>query len=88
MRGITASDRPDNIRLSATVTGQSAVRAQEDFSVGAKIAIFVKFEVFNLTNSRNVRDPTAKNLLFNFDGTVQTGLGDPRQAQFGVRVLF
>ena len=46
------------------------------------------FEVFNLTNSKNIRRPEVTNLIFNFDGTVQSGLGDPRQAQLGVRVRF
>jgi hypothetical protein len=63
------------------------LRVTRDFKLG-RTTVQPIFEVFNLTNARNVRDPTAKNLVFNFDGTVQTGLGDPRQAQFGVRVLF
>jgi hypothetical protein len=46
------------------------------------------FEVFNLTNARNIRKPEVTNLVFNFDGTVQSGFGEPRQAQFGVRVVF
>jgi hypothetical protein len=46
------------------------------------------FEVFNLFNSKNLKNPGSTSLLFNFDGTVQSGLGDPRQAQFGVRVAF
>ena len=45
-------------------------------------------EVFNLFNSKNLRIPETTNLIFNFDGTVQSGLGEPRQAQLGVRVLF
>ena len=28
------------------------------------------------------------NLIFNFDGTVQSGAGEPRQFQFGVRVAW
>jgi hypothetical protein len=46
------------------------------------------FEIFNITNSRNIRRPEVTNLIFNFDGTVQSGLGDPRQAQLGLRVRF
>ena len=46
------------------------------------------FEVFNLTNSENFKRPEVTNLVFNFDGTVQSGLGDPRQVQLGVRVRF
>ncbi len=45
-------------------------------------------EVFNLFNSKNLRIPETTNLIFNFDGTVQSGLGDPRQAQLGIRVSF
>ena len=45
-------------------------------------------EVFNLFNSKNLKQPGVPNLLFNFDGTVQSGLGDPLQAQFGVRIVF
>jgi hypothetical protein len=45
-------------------------------------------EVFNLTNGKNFKRPEVTNLVFNFDGTVQSGLGDPRQAQLGLRVRF
>ena len=45
-------------------------------------------EVFNLTNADNFKDPASGGLLFNFDGTVRSGLGDPRQAQFGLRYVF
>ena len=46
-------------------------------------------EVFNLFNSINFKDPVYfGGTLFNFDGTVQKGLGDARQAQLGVRVVF
>ena len=38
-------------------------------------------------NTKNLRRPVT-NLVFNFDGTVQEGSGDPRQFQLGVRVTF
>ena len=63
------------------------LRVTRDFKVGGAIVQPI-FEVFNLTNARNIREPEVTNLVFNFDGTVQSGLGDPRQAQFGVRVQF
>ena len=44
--------------------------------------------MFNLFNSKNLRRPAVTNLIFNFDGTVQEGVGDPRQVQVGVRVQF
>jgi len=45
-------------------------------------------EVFNLLNRDNFRDPSSASLLFNFDGTIRNGLGDPRQIQVGVRYGF
>ncbi|MGH9159804.1 MAG: TonB-dependent receptor [Vicinamibacteraceae bacterium] len=46
------------------------------------------FEIFNLTNSRNIKRPEVTNLVFNFDGTVRSGFGDPRQIQLGLRLTF
>jgi hypothetical protein len=45
-------------------------------------------EVFNILNRDNFRDPASPSLLFNFDGTIRRGLGDPRQVQAGVRYGF
>ena len=45
-------------------------------------------EIFNLTNADNFRDPASGGLLFNFDGTVASGLGNPRQVQVGVKYRF
>ena len=45
-------------------------------------------DVFNTFNSRNLKKPEVTGLLFNFDGTVTSGQGDPRQAQLGVRLIF
>ena len=45
-------------------------------------------EVFNLLNADNFRDPTSAGLLFNFDGTVQSGLGNPREVQIGLRYVY
>ena len=36
----------------------------------------------------NFLRPQVTELAFNFDGTVRSGAGDPRQMQLGVRVLF
>ncbi|MEX2153835.1 MAG: carboxypeptidase regulatory-like domain-containing protein [Gemmatimonadaceae bacterium] len=45
-------------------------------------------EIFNVLNRDNFRDPSASSLLFNFDGTIRNGLGDPRQIQIGARYGF
>jgi hypothetical protein len=44
-------------------------------------------EIFNLTNTDNFRDP-ATTIYKNFDGTLRSGLGDPRQFQAGLRWVF
>lgn len=50
VRGVTVSDTVDNIRLSATVTGQSTILAQEDFTVVEAFSFFLQFEVWNLSS--------------------------------------
>ncbi len=44
-------------------------------------------EVFNLTDAENLLD-AGTGIFFNFDGTVRSGLGDPRRFQVGTRYLF
>jgi outer membrane receptor for ferrienterochelin and colicin len=63
------------------------MRLSKDFTFG-RTSIQPIVEIFNLTNSKNIKRPEVTNLVFNFDGTVQSGLGDPRQLQVGVRVRF
>src|SRR3989449_4940276 len=64
------------------------VRISRPFAVGARSQVEVLVEIFNLTGNDNFRDPSYGNLVFNFDGTIRSGLGDPRQVQAGVRWLF
>jgi hypothetical protein len=45
-------------------------------------------EVFNVFNTDNFKDPPFGGFLFNFDGTLQTGLGTPRQLQTGIKYVF
>ena len=63
------------------------LRLARDFHAG-RVTIQPTLDVFNVFNSSNFRRPEVTNLIFNFDGTVQSGNGDPRQAQVGVRILF
>ena len=64
------------------------VRVSYPFAVGKRSQIEALVEIFNLTGTDNFRDPSYGNLVFNFDGTIRSGLGDPRQLQAGVRWLF
>ncbi|HET8797404.1 MAG TPA: hypothetical protein VFO89_06945, partial [Thermoanaerobaculia bacterium] len=62
-------------------------RISRQFAVGA-VTLEPAIDVFNLFNSENFRRPEVTNLIFNFDGTVQSGSGEPRQAQLALRVLW
>ena len=42
-------------------------------------------DIFNLFNAKNFLVPQVTNLVFNFDGTVRSGAGNPRTFQFGLR---
>jgi hypothetical protein len=64
------------------------LRLSREFKAGGKLRIEPIVDIFNLFNSANLLVPQVTNLIFNFDGTVRAGLGDPRQMQLGVRVLF
>ncbi len=41
-----------------------------------------------MTNSDNFLDPSAVGVYMNFDGTLRSGIGTPRQFQVGGRYLF
>ncbi len=58
------------------------------FEMGSGTTVEPVFEIFNLTNADNSLDTAQGSLLFNFDGTIRSGLGDTRRAQLGARVRF
>lgn len=62
-------------------------RLSKEFTYGA-ITVEPALDVFNLFNSKNLRRPEVTSLIFNFDGTVQSGVGDPRQMQLALRVIW
>ena len=68
--------------------------ASFDFRVSKRWKLNERFrlegaiDAFNLFNAKNLKQPQNGNLLFNFDGSLTSGLGDPRQAQLGVRLSF
>ena len=63
-------------------------RVSRDFRLGDAVVLEPVLEIFNLTNEENFLDVARGSLLFNFDGTVQSGLGDTRRAQVGARMRF
>ena len=96
--GTDAQTPQERINPDGSITQRNLGRKDNEFSsldiqlsrifdVG-RVAIEPIIGVFNLFNSTNRRTPEVTNLIFNFDGTVQSGAGDPFQAQAGVRVRF
>ena len=76
-----------NLGRKDNVFNSLDLRPSRDFQYG-RLTIQPSLDVFNVFNSANFRRPEVTNLIFNFDGTVQSGNGDPRQAQLGLRILF
>jgi hypothetical protein len=44
--------------------------------------------MFNTFNNKNNINPLVTPALFNFDGFLRLGVGDPRQVQLSVKVVF
>jgi hypothetical protein len=55
---------------------------------GERLTLTPKLEMFNTFNNKNNVNPLSTPALFNFDGFLREGVGDPRQAQLSVRVDF
>ena len=64
------------------------IRLSKPFYLGRQGTFEVIFEAFNVTNTDNFKDPSPKGTFDNFDGTIRSGLGEPRQFQVGGRWLF
>ena len=64
------------------------IRLSKPFKFSSRGQFEALVEVFNVLNRDNFKDPSSASLLFNFDGTIRNGLGDPRQIQVGVRYGF
>jgi hypothetical protein len=74
--------RKDNEYFSFDWRIQRPIRLNERFSI---IPIIEMFNTFNNTNNIN---PLTTPGLFNFDGFLRQGVGDPRQVQLAVKLTF
>jgi hypothetical protein len=63
-------------------------RVVRPFRVGPRLEIIPMVEMFNTFNNANNINPLSTPALFNFDGFLRTGVGDPRQVQLAVKVAF
>ena len=63
-------------------------RIQRPFKLGERFALIPIVEMFNTFNNKNNINPLSTPGLFNFDGFLRQGVGDPRQLQLAVRFTF
>jgi hypothetical protein len=63
-------------------------RIQRPFKFGERYALIPIVEMFNTFNSANNINPLSTPGLFNFDGFLRQGVGDPRQVQLAVKFTF
>lgn len=63
-------------------------RLQRPFRFGERYALIPIVEMFNTFNTNNNIDPTIGDALFNFDGFLRQGVGDPRQVQLAMKFTF
>ena len=77
------SDRKDNAFFTFDW------RLARPFSVkDGGLQIIPILEMFNTFNNENNINPLSTPALFNFDGFLRAGVGDPRQVQLAVKVVF
>ena len=63
-------------------------RLQRAFRAGTRAQVIPSVEMFNTFNNANNVNPLTTPALFNFDGFLRQGVGDPRQLQVAVKVTF
>lgn len=63
-------------------------RLQRPIKFGERFAITPIIEMFNTFNNANNINPLVTPGLFNFDGFLRQGVGDPRQLQLAVKFTF
>jgi Carboxypeptidase regulatory-like domain len=63
-------------------------RLSRPFRLSSDVQIAPTIEMFNTFNNANNINPLSTPALFNFDGFLRTGVGDPRQVQLAVKLTF
>lgn len=63
-------------------------RLQRPFAFGERFRLIPIVEMFNTFNNTNNVNPLTTPGLFNFDGFLRQGVGDPRQLQLAIKFTF
>ena len=96
-RGARATTPSDRICADGSILKRNTLRKDNSYfswDLGltwpfnvAKGRVELVAQMFNVLGSENFRDPSQA-LLFNFDGTLRSGFGDPQQTQIGLHWVF
>ncbi len=96
--GAVANSPQDRINPDGTVVQRNTGRKDNALSIFdlrisrvfffGQLQVEPSMDVFNLFNANNFLIPQTTNLVFNFDGTVRSGAGEPRRFQFGIRLAW
>jgi hypothetical protein len=87
-RSLNGEDRGRNTARKDNQYFSVDWRLSRAISLGGAVELLPTIEVFNTFNNANNINPLSTPALFNFDGFLRTGAGDPRQVQLSVKLLF
>jgi hypothetical protein len=87
-RSLEGVDRGRNTERKDNAFFSLDWRLQRPFRLGGRYQVIPVIEMFNTFNNANNINPLSTPALFNFDGFLRTGVGDPRQVQLAVKVVF
>ena len=87
-RSLNGTDRGRNTARKDNEYFSLDWRLWRAFRLGSSVELLPTIEMFNTFNNANNINPLSTPALFNFDGFLRTGAGDPRQMQVSVKVVF
>ncbi len=87
-RSLNGTDRGRNGERKDNAFFTFDWRLSRPFRFGARYQLVPIVEMFNTFNNANNINPLSTPPLFNFDGFLRAGVGDPRQVQVAVKFLF
>jgi hypothetical protein len=87
-RSLNGQDRGRNGERKDNAFFSLDWRLTRPFGFGGSYQVIPMIEMFNTFNNGNNINPLNAPALFNFDGFLRTGVGDPRQVQLAVKVTF
>jgi Carboxypeptidase regulatory-like domain len=87
-RSLNGQDRGRNGERKDNAYFSFDWRLARPFALGRGVQVMPVLEMFNTFNNANNINPLSTPALFNFDGFLRTGVGDPRQVQLAVKLTF